>query len=282
MQSYLDLLRCVKELGESRSDRTGTGTTSLFGMDWEHDMRTGFPLLTTKFVPLRVVFEELMWFLSGSTNNADLLAKKVTIWNEWSTAEECAKFGRKENDLGPVYGALWRNFDGLYGTNVQGVDQIADLLSEIVRNPMSRRLIVSGWHPAKAKQVSLPPCHTTWGVYCHSDGGMSLQLFARSIDIFLGCPFNIASYALLLAMLARVTDRVPRKLKFCFNDLHLYNNHHDQADLQLARTPYRLPTVELAMPPGDTPLERLLNFRWEHVTLNDYRHHDKIPAPVAV
>ena len=282
MKTYLELMENVIKYGEKRGDRTGTGTTSLFGPQWEHDFKYGFPLLTTKYVPFRWVAEELFWFLSGSTNVADLQAKSVDIWDEWADAETCAKFGRQAGDLGPIYGHLWRNFDGLYGTNMQGCDQLAELLTDLTQSPTSRRLIVSGWHPVKARQVSLPPCHTVFQLYCLVDGGLSLKLYARSIDIFLGLPFNIASYALLLEMLALVTGRKAAKLYITFGDLHLYNNHQAQAAIQRDRKPYTLPTIDLAMPEGNTPLARLLNFRWQHVTLKGYKHHPKLAAPVAV
>ncbi len=280
MESYLKLLKDVVQNGEGHDDRTGVGTRSVFGRQWRHDMDTGFPLLTTKKIPLRWVFEELRWFLSGSTHVKDLQAAGVNIWDEWATAEQCAKFGREEGDLGPVYGRLWRYFGdrGILGS----VDQIRNLLEDIVATPNSRRLIVTGWHPRKQKEVALPPCHTLWQVKCHSDDRMSLHLYARSIDIFLGLPFNIASYALLLEMLCTVTGRTPKDLIISFGDLHLYNNHAEQAKVQLGRVPHPLPMVRLDCPEGTTALERLLAFRWENIKLLNYDHHPKIEADVAV
>ena len=280
MKSYLDLMEDVLTNGESHGDRTGVGTRSVFGRQWRHDMRTGFPLMTTKKVPLRWVFEELVWFLSGSTNEKHLAARGVDIWAEWSSSEQCAKFGRAEGDLGPVYGHLWRNFGGTVGP---GSDQIRKLLDDILNAPNSRRLIVSGWHPQEASMVALPPCHTLFQLKCHGQDEISLSLYARSIDIFLGLPFNIASYGLLLEMIARVTYRKARELIISFGDLHLYNNHVDQAKIQLAREPHSLPSIEF---PGVRyeidPLQMLLGIRWEDIKLNDYKHHPKIEAPVAV
>jgi thymidylate synthase len=242
-------------------------------------MRTGFPLLTTKRIPLRWVFEELRWFLSGSTNNADLQASGVNIWDEWSTSEQCAKFQREEGDLGPVYGHLWRNFGGTLG---YGFDQIAKLLDDILSQPNSRRLIVSGWHPFEATQVALPPCHTLWQVKCHGDSEMSLSLYARSIDIFLGLPFNIASYGLLLKMLSHVTGRRARELVISFGDLHLYNSHVDQANVQLQRGPHSLPEVLIGERFEQTSLQQLLAIQWSDIKCVGYEHHPKIEAPVAI
>lgn len=289
MQTYLDLLRDVVENGEGHDDRTGVGTRSVFGRQWRHDMASGFPLLTTKKVPLRWVFEELRWFLSGSTNAAFLRETGVNIWDEWATKEQCNKFNRLQDDLGPIYGHQWRRFGESYegfdepGCNgCEGVDQIARLLNDIEESPNSRRLIVSGWHPYQQSQVALPPCHTLWQVKCHKDGQMSLQLYARSIDIFLGLPFNIASYALLLEMLCGVTNRTPKDLVISFGDLHLYNNHVNQAEIQLNREPHPLPMVFVGRPKGDTPLEKLLAIQWENVALTCYAHHPKIEADVAI
>ncbi len=281
MISYLDLLRDVSQNGEPHYNRTDTPSLSVFGRQWRHDMREGFPLLTTKRVPLRWVFEELRWFLSGSTSVFDLQSAGVDIWDEWATAEECAKFGREPGDLGPIYGSLWRWF-GDPTSDLQS-DQIYNLLQDIAEQPGSRRLIVSGWHPVKQREVSLPPCHTLWQIKIHRDGGMSLHLYARSIDIFLGLPFNIASYGLLLMMLAHVTDRTPRDLIISFGDLHLYTNHVEQAKEQLSRDPHPLPTVRIADTPSHgSTLAELLAIRWHHVRVDRYRCHPKIAAPVAV
>lgn len=290
MKSYLDLLRDVLDNGESHDDRTGVGTLSVFGRQWRHSMRDGFPLLTTKKVPLRWVFEELRWFLSGSTNAKDLQAAGVDIWDEWATEEQCAKFGRDEGDLGPIYGGLWRRFpvgrfdrsdDDLDGD----VDQISDLISSIENSPESRRIICTGWHPHYQSQVALPPCHTLFQVKCHGESGMSLHLYARSIDIFLGLPFNIASYALLLEMLCAVTQRRARDLIISFGDLHLYNNHVEQAKEQLSRSPRSLPIVTIEADCMDgrfSRLEHLLGIDWGHVKVEGYQPHPKIAADVAV
>ena len=290
MHSYQQLLKDVLENGEQHDDRTGVGTRSVFGRQWRHDMREGFPLLTTKKVPLRWVFEELRWFLSGSTSVRDLQAAGVDIWDEWATVEQCGKFGRPPGELGPIYGALWRNFGDDYRLNKdphfqRGTDQIAQLLTDIEQSPNSRRLIVSGWHPVSARQVALPPCHTLWQMKIHHNGGISLHLYARSIDIFLGLPFNIASYALLLTMIGTVTAHQPRELIISFGDLHLYNNHADQATVQLSRSPYPLPSLKIEeafIPETATSLDRLLNITWENVLLESYQHHPKIEAEVAV
>lgn len=286
MKSYHELLRDVLENGETHDDRTGVGTRSVFGRQWRHDMRNGFPLLTTKKVALRWVAEELFWFLSGSTNEADLRSKGVDIWKEWATEEQTARFMRDEGDLGPVYGALWRHypigaFDAIDNGNGSS-DQIAAVVQQIVNTPNSRRIICTGWHPHYATRVALPPCHTIWQVKCHHNGDLSLHLYARSIDIFLGLPFNIASYALLLSLLGRATDRSVRDLIISFGDLHLYNNHVDQAGLQLSREPYPLPRLTLRAPDGEDRLQKLLSFTWDHVQLNGYQHHPKIEAEVAV
>jgi len=279
MDSYHDLLIDVMENGERHADRTGTGTRSVFGRQWRHDMRQGFPLLTTKKVPLRWVFEELRWFLSGSTWEQDLADEGVDIWREWATAEECQRFGRQPGDLGPIYGKQWRSFgDG-------GFDQIAQLLGDISASPNSRRLIVTGWHPEQARLVSLPPCHTLYQLKCHDDRSMSLSLYARSIDIFLGLPFNIASYGLLLHMIAAVAGYTPRDLVISFGDLHLYNNHLDQAYVQLSRSPRDLPTLSISddcCSESATVLDNLLAIRWQHIKLENYDPYPKIEAPVSV
>jgi len=286
MKSYHDLLSRILTNGEMHGDRTGVGTLSCFGEQWRHSFAEGFPLLTTKKMPPRWIFEELRWFLSGSTNEKDLAAAGVDIWKEWSTEKQCAKFGRPEGELGPVYGHLWRNFGGWHNEfgNLHGMgeDQVKNLLEDIENTPNSRRLIVSGWHPRDSKLVTLPPCHTLWQIKCHSFNKMSLSLYARSIDAFLGLPFNIASYAFLLCMLCRVTNRTPKDLIISFGDLHIYSNHMEQVKQQLLRKPYELPRVAFDMPKGDSSMEKLLNFRWEHVRVRDYKYHDKIEAPVAI
>jgi thymidylate synthase len=292
MRSYLNLLRDIIDNGERHDDRTGIGTRSVFGRQWRHDMSEGFPLLTTKRVPLRWVFEELMWFLRGETNETELSVHGVDIWKEWATAEKCSQFGRQEGDLGPIYGHLWRQFglseatsESSPGCNpVSGVDQIANLLRDLEINPNSRRLIVTGWHPHLATRVALPPCHTLWQLKVHVDNSLSLQLYARSIDVFLGLPFNIASYAMLLELIGCVTERQTRELIISFGDLHLYNNHIDQAKEQLSRDPKPLPLIypSTDFPGSGTSLENLLAVRWEHIHLTSYDHHPKIEAEVAV
>ena len=292
MKSYLTLLADVLENGEGHDDRTGVGTRSVFGRQWRHDMRDGFPLLTTKKVPLRWVFEELRWFLSGSSNELDLSCNGVDIWKEWATADQCEKFDRPEGDLGPVYGHLWRKFGKAEfrdmvrqpGCGYAGVDQINNLLNDLQTNPNSRRLIVTGWHPHLATRVALAPCHTLFQLKVHADDSLSLHLYARSIDIFLGLPFNIASYGLLLELIGCVTERRTHELIVSFGDLHLYNNHVDQARTQLDREPYSLPLIypSTDFPESGTPLENLLTVRWEHIHLTSYDHHPKIEAEVAV
>ena len=289
MESYKQLLQYVLDNGEDHDDRTGVGTTSVFGTHWAHDMRKGFPLLTLKAVPLRLVFEELMWMLRGSSDAKELKDRNVHIWNEWSTKEQCAKFGREENDLGPVYGVLWRKFPyvykGEYGPQVvSGVDQISHLLENIKNNPNSRRLMVSAWHPAHVNDVPLPPCHYGFQIKCHErTKEMSMIVNMRSVDCFLGMPFDIALYAVLLMLLAKITGYTPKKLLFNFGDTHIYNNHIDQVKEMLGRSSKPLPSLSIA----DTdkylrPLDQLLSVHWSMLTLNNYNPHPKIKAPVAV
>ena len=294
MLSYQSLLRDILSSGKGHEDRTGVGTISLFGYQWSHDMTLGFPLLTTKFVPLRVVFEELMWFLRGSTNNKELIEKNVHIWDEWATPEQCAKFGRDEGDLGPVYGSLWRRYpvgespDDMFRATLETVDQIRQLYDDMEKSPNSRRLIVNGWHPYFQKRVALPPCHTLFQIKIDPKVGsmqreeISLRLDARSIDSFLGLPFNIASYALLLKLLACTTDRVSDRLVIQFGDLHIYRNHMSQVEEQLSRTPYTLPIVHINDRLRGKGFDGLMSARWEDVQLLGYSHHPKISAPVAV
>ena len=280
MKAYLELLRHVLEHGRLRSDRTGTGTRSVFGYQLRVDLSEGFPLLTTKKVHTKSVVNELLWFIHGETHNDWLKERGVSIWDEWATAEQTARFGREAGDLGPVYGHQWRNFgatrlpDGSYARD--GVDQLANVVAEIRRNPDSRRLIVSGWHPGEADQVALPPCHTLFQFYV-ADGRLSCQLYQRSADVFLGVPFNIASYALLTAMIAQVTGLAVGDFVHTFGDVHLYRNHEAQAALQLSRAPRPLPTLRLD--PSVTELEA---FTAEHVVFEGYDPHPAIKAPVAV
>jgi len=280
MTPYLDLLRRALEEGEPRADRTGTGTLSVFGHQMRFPLGDGFPLLTTKKVHLKSITEELIWFLSGETHVAPLQARGVRIWNEWATAEQCAKFGRSEGDLGPIYGHQWRNFgaskqaDGSYAHD--GVDQIRAVLEGIANNPSSRRLIVTGWNPKEADEVALPPCHTLFQFYV-SRGALSCQLYQRSGDIFLGVPFNIASYALLTMMIAHVSGLRPGDFVHTLGDAHLYKNHIAQAREQLTRAPRPLPRMVLNPEARD-----LFAFRSEDFRLEGYDPHPHIKAEVSV
>jgi thymidylate synthase len=279
VKAYLELLRTLLAEGEARPDRTGTGTYGLFGYQMRFDLGAGFPLVTTKKVHLRSIVEELLWFLRGETHVASLQAAGVTIWDEWATAEQCARFGREAGDLGPIYGHQWRNFgatkDGA-AYRRDGVDQIRAVLDEIRRNPHSRRLIVSGWHPAEANQVALPPCHTLFQLYVQN-GRLSCQLYQRSADVFLGVPFNIASYALLTHLIAQVSGLAVGEFVHSFGDVHLYANHVEQARLQVSRAPRALPRLVL-----DASVADLFAFRAEHVRLLGYDPHPHIRAEVAV
>lgn len=273
MDSYQKLLKYVLEYGEEHDDRTGVGTLSVFGHQWRHDVgNDGFPLMTSKRMPLRIVAEELFWFLRGSSNAKELQERNVRIWDEWATEEQCAKFGRQEGDLGPIYGPMWRTYPGYGGP----VDQIAELICDITDTPNSRRLIVNAWHPYYAKHVTLPPCHTLWQVKCHEKSRrLDIHLYARSIDAFLGGPFDIASYALLMIMIAKVTGYSPGDLIVSFGDLHIYKNHIDAVKEQLSRGPYPLPTVVWH---GNC----LSTAKWDDIELLNYSHHPTIKAPVAV
>ncbi|AFT68753.1 Thymidylate synthase [Alloalcanivorax dieselolei B5] len=277
MKQYLDLLREVREQGVQKGDRTGTGTLSLFGYQMRFDLRDGFPLLTTKKVHLKSIIHELLWFLAGDTNIGYLKDNGVSIWDEWAT---------EEGDLGPVYGAQWRSWATPDG---RVIDQISEVLEEIRRNPDSRRLIVSAWNPAvlpdparapdqNAAQgrQALPPCHCLFQFYV-SDGRLSCQLYQRSADVFLGVPFNIASYALLTLMMAQVCDLQPGVFVHTLGDAHLYSNHLEQAETQLAREPRALPTMQL-----NPRVRDLFAFRYEDFTLEGYDPHPLIKAPIAV
>jgi len=280
LKAYLDLVRTILEQGRDREDRTGVGTRGIFGYQLRVDLREGFPLLTTKKLHLRSIAIELLWFLRGDTRVEYLHENKVTIWDEWATAEQCAKFGRPAGDLGPVYGHQWRNFgatqkpDGTYAHD--GVDQIVELLDKLRNNPSSRRLIVSGWNPREADRVELPPCHTLFQFYVQ-DGELSCQLYQRSADVFLGVPFNIASYALLTEMVAHVTGLRAREFIHSFGDAHLYKNHLEQARLQLTREPRPLPKLRL-----NPQVKDLFAFRYEDIVLEGYDPHPHIKAEVAV
>jgi thymidylate synthase len=280
MQQYLDLLRLILERGKDREDRTGTGTRGIFGHQMRFDLREGFPLLTTKKLHTKSIIHELLWFLRGETHVKPLQDVGVRIWNEWATAEQTARFGRAEGDLGPIYGHQWRNFgatrrpDGTYERD--GVDQIKRVLRDIVENPSSRRLIVTGWNPKEVDEVALPPCHTLFQFYVQ-DGELSCQLYQRSADVFLGLPFNIASYALLTTMIAHVTNLRAGELIHTLGDAHLYKNHLEQAKLQLTRTPRRLPTLRIVNDRRD-----LFAFQYEDFVIEGYDPHPHIPAEVSV
>lgn len=261
---YLELLQRVLETGERREDRTGVGTLSLFGAQLRFDLREGFPLLTTKKLHTRSIFHELLWFLKGDTNIRYLKENDVTIWDEWADSD---------GNLGPVYGAQWRHWK----TSSGEVDQIAQLLEGLKKNPHSRRHIVSAWNPTDLPKMALPPCHALFQFYVHVDGGLSCQLYQRSADLFLGVPFNIASYSLLLAMVAQCTGYTPRFFVHTFGDVHLYLNHQEQARLQLSRAPRALPKLIL-----NSEVKDLLAFRFEDIRLDSYDPHPAIKAPIAV
>ena len=280
MRQYLDLLQHILEHGGDKGDRTGTGTRSVFGHQMRFDLSKGFPLLTTKKVHFRSIVVELLWFLKGDTNVKYLQDNKVTIWDEWATAEQTARFGRPAGELGPVYGHQWRNFgatqneDGSYQQN--GFDQISWLINEIRTNPNSRRLIVSGWNPKEASQVALPPCHTLFQFFVQN-GKLSCQLYQRSADVFLGVPFNIASYALLIHMIAQVCDLQVGDFVWTGGDTHLYANHFEQARLQLGRDPLELCQLKL-----NPEVKSIFDFKFEDIEIINYHSHPAIKAPVAV
>ncbi len=280
MKQYLDLMRHIRDNGTFKGDRTGTGTYSVFAHQMRFNLADGFPLLTTKKVHLKSIIHELLWFLSGDTNVKYLQDHGVSIWNEWATAEQCARFGRTEGELGAVYGHQWRNFgatqnaDGSFSAD--GFDQIKTLIHDIKHNPNSRRLIVSGWNPQEANQVALPPCHTLFQFYV-ANGKLSCQLYQRSADVFLGVPFNIASYALLTMMIAQVCDLGLGDFVWTGGDCHLYSNHLEQTDLQLSREPLPLATMRL-----NPDVKDIFSFTFEDFTLENYQSHAAIKAPVAV
>jgi thymidylate synthase len=273
---YLGLLQHLLDHGVDRDDRTGTGTRGTFGYQMRFDLRHSFPLLTTKKVHLKSIIHELVWFLRGRTDNQFLSERGVSIWDEWSTAEQCARFGRDKGDLGPIYGHQWRNF-GADEQGLGGVDQIARVVDTIRSNPTSRRLVVSGWNPKEADQVALPPCHTLFQFWCDPlRKTLSCQLYQRSGDVFLGVPFNIASYALLTAVIAKLTNYTAAEFVHTLGDAHLYHNHFDQARRQLAREPKAAPQLRL----GD--FDSLDSFDADHVQIEGYDPHPGIRAPVAV
>ncbi len=264
MQQYLELLRAARERGTFKQDRTGTGTTSLFGWQMRFDLAGGFPALTTKKLHLRSIIHELLWFLKGDTNIRYLKDNKVSIWDEWADAD---------GELGPVYGRQWRSWQAPDGRTI---DQIEGVLDQIKRNPDSRRLVVSAWNPADVDKMALPPCHCLFQFYV-AEGRLSCQLYQRSADIFLGVPFNIASYALLTHMVAQACGLQPGDFVHTLGDAHLYANHVEQADRQLARQPRPLPTLRL-----NPDITDLFAFRFEDIALDGYDPHPHIAAPVAV
>ncbi len=264
MQQYHDLLTHILEKGTDKTDRTGTGTKSVFGYQMRFDLAKGFPLVTTKKVHLRSIIHELLWFLKGETNIAYLKDNGVSIWDEWADSE---------GELGPVYGKQWRRWEGKNG---QVVDQIASLVQEIKNNPDSRRLIVSAWNVAELPQMALMPCHSLFQFYV-ADGRLSCQLYQRSADVFLGVPFNIASYALLTHMIAQVCQLELGDFVHTFGDVHIYSNHFEQVKLQLSRQPFPLPTLQL-----NPAVKDLFSFRFEDIEILNYQCHPAIKAPVAV
>lgn len=271
MQQYLDLLRHILNNGAEKTDRTGTGTKSVFGYQMRFDLQAGFPLVTTKKVHLKSIIYELLWFLKGETNIAYLKEHGVRIWDEWADAN---------GELGPVYGKQWRSWEGADGTVT---DQVSDLIQQIKKNPDSRRLIISAWNVGELPKMALMPCHTLFQFYVapataeNARGKLSCQLYQRSADVFLGVPFNIASYALLTMMIAQVCDLEPGDFIHTFGDVHIYNNHTEQVNLQLARTPYPLPTMKL-----NPDVKNIFDFQYEDFTLLNYQSHPAIQAPVAV
>jgi thymidylate synthase len=264
MKTYLDLLRHVREHGTRKGDRTGTGTLSVFGYQMRFDLSERFPLLTTKKIHTKSVIHELLWFLQGSTNVAYLRANGVTIWDEWADAN---------GELGPVYGAQWRSWPAPDG---RAIDQLADVMAQIRKNPDSRRLVVSAWNPADIPRMALAPCHALFQFYV-ADGRLSCQLYQRSADVFLGVPFNIASYALLTLMVASVANLRPGDLVHTLGDAHLYLNHLEQADEQLTRAPRPLPVMKI-----NPAVKDLFGFRYEDFELVGYDPAPAIRAPIAV
>lgn len=264
MQQYLELMRHVRDHGVRKEDRTGTGTLSVFGHQMRFDLQRGFPLVTTKKCHLRSIIHELLWFLKGETNIRYLKDNGVSIWDEWAD---------DDGNLGPVYGSQWRSWPAADGRKI---DQISEVIDQIKRNPDSRRLIVSAWNVGEIDNMALPPCHAFFQFYV-ADGRLSCQLYQRSADIFLGVPFNIASYALLTMMIAQVTDLLPGDFVHTLGDAHLYLNHLEQTDEQLKRKPYPLPQMKL-----NPAIKNIFDFVFEDFHLDNYQCHPHIKAPVAV
>lgn len=277
MQQYLNLLQHILETGVQKQDRTGTGTISTFGYQMRFDLQKGFPLVTTKKVHTKSIIHELLWFLKGETNIQYLKENGVSIWNEWAN---------ENGELGPVYGKQWRSWEGKDG---KVVDQISDLIKQIKSNPDSRRLIVSAWNVTELPDMVLMPCHTIFQFYTSPPAplhgvksgeekrSLSCQLYQRSADVFLGVPFNIASYALLTLMIAQVCDFEAGEFIHTFGDVHIYNNHIEQVKLQLSRTPFPLPAMKL-----NSSVKNIFDFKFEDFTLENYQNHPAIKAPVAV
>lgn len=264
MQAYLELLEHILTKGVQKHDRTGTGTLSCFGYQMRFDLSEGFPLVTTKKVHLKSIIYELLWFLRGETNIRYLKENKVSIWDEWAD---------ENGELGPVYGKQWRSWEGANG---QVIDQVTDVISQIKKNPDSRRLIISAWNVADLPRMALMPCHTLFQFYV-ANNKLSCQLYQRSADVFLGVPFNIASYALLTMMMAQVCDLQPGDFVHSFGDVHIYNNHLEQVKLQLSRQPFPLPQMKI-----NPAVKNIFDFTYEDFTLENYQSHPAIKAPVAV
>ena len=264
MQQYLTLLQHILDNGVEKSDRTGTGTISTFGYQMRFDLQKGFPLVTTKKVHTRSIIHELLWFLKGETNIAYLKENGVSIWDEWAD---------ERGELGPVYGKQWRRWQGASG---RVIDQVSEVVEQIKTNPDSRRLIVSAWNVDDLPQMALMPCHALFQFYV-AEGKLSCQLYQRSADVFLGVPFNIASYALLTMMIAQVTGLQPGEFIHTFGDVHIYSNHLEQVKLQLSREPLPLPTLKL-----NPEVKNIFDFKYEDITIENYQSHPAIKAPVAV
>jgi len=282
MKQYHDLLKSILAHGTEHRDRTGVGTISHFGYQTRFRLSDGFPIVTTKKIPFRWVAEELFWFLSGDTNEANLRAKGVDIWAEWADESHTQRFGREPGDLGPVYGYLWRSFGGSYPAR-DGVDQIASLINVIQTNPNSRRLIVTGWDPRYADNVDLPPCHTLFQFKVENERVLHCQLYQRSADAFLGVPFNISSYALLMHLIAHVCQLEVGEFVYTLGDYHIYQNHLEQVHELLSREPLQLPRLEIVDEAGRLRgLEGLLRMSYQSLNLLGYQSYGKIAAPVAV
>lgn len=264
MHQYLRLLQHIIDQGVNKSDRTGTGTRSCFGYQMRFNLEEGFPLVTTKKVHVKSIIHELLWFIKGETNIKYLTDNGVSIWNEWAD---------ENGELGPVYGKQWRSWEGADG---KVHDQLSDVIRQIKTNPDSRRIIISAWNVADLPEMALMPCHTMFQFYV-AEGKLSCQLYQRSADVFLGVPFNIASYALFTMMIAQVCNLQPGEFVHTFGDVHLYNNHFEQAQLQLSRKPYALPTMRI-----NESVKDIFDFKFEDFSLENYQHHPPIKAPVAV